>query len=271
MNQIKHIRLDKIIPPEFDARLTTDTVADEELAESIREIGVKLPLLVKNSTKGFEIIAGNRRFIAAGKVGLPSVPCIIEKVSGAEADKIKLHENLKRLPLSHVDQGYSFAHLIKEYNMTETDISRLIKMSVGYVSQHLALLQTDEVILSAVQNNNINFSVARELMRITDNDEQKRLCEYIVETGASVSVVKQWVDDSNKESANYGHAQQLETQRFSHSPPEIPQYPCAVCQTLTKFDEIRTVRMCPGCSRLFFMEIEKNRQEDRIKLSESTS
>jgi len=100
MNKIIHIRLDKIKPPEFDARLTTDDQADEELRDSIREIGIKLPLLVKDTTDGYEIIAGNRRFNAAGKVGFSSVPCIIEKVSGAESDKIKLHENLKRLPLS---------------------------------------------------------------------------------------------------------------------------------------------------------------------------
>jgi len=153
--------------------------------------------------------------------------------------------------------------------MTETEIASLINMSIGYVSQHLSLLQTDEVILSAIQGNRINFSIARELMRIKDNDEQKRLCEYIEKTGASVEIVKQWVDESNRETDNFEHDHKLEQQTYPQSEPQIPHYPCAVCTTLTKYDAIKTIRMCPGCYRLFFLEIEKGRQEDRLKTADN--
>jgi len=271
MNKIVHLRLDQVNPPEFDARLTSNPEADEELQESIREIGIKLPLIVRAVGDGFEIIAGNRRFNAAGIIGLAAVPCIVEKVTGSLADKIKLHENMKRLPLSHVDQAYSFAHLIKEYNMTETEIASLIKMSIGYVSQHLSLLQTDPIILSAVQDSRINFSVARELMACKDKDEQVNLCQYIVKTGASVEIVKQWVKDSNRETENFEHDNKLEVQNNPIPEPQIPHYPCAVCTTLTKYDEIKTIRMCPGCYRLFFLEIEKGRQEERQRIAQNTS
>ena len=112
MEQIKHIRLDKIKTPEFDSRLTSSPEEDKELEDSIRELGILLPLIVKDVGDGYKIIAGNRRFKAAGIVGLASAPCEVLKVTGAQADKIKIHENLKRLPLSHIDQGLTFAHLI---------------------------------------------------------------------------------------------------------------------------------------------------------------
>jgi len=265
MNKIKHIRLDKIQPPEFDARLTPNPEADDDLLSSIKEMGILEPLIVKEVPDGYEIIAGNRRFTQAGRAGFPAVPCIVEKVTGAQSDKIQLHENLKRLNPSHVDQAYAFAHLIKKYEMTETQVANLIHRSIGYVSQHLSLLQTDEVILSAVQNGRINFSIARELIACQDSDERKRLCEYIEKTGASVDIVKQWVRESNRETENIEHDHKLEIQNNPIMEREIPHYPCSVCTTLTKYDEIKTIRMCPGCFKLFFMEIEKGRQEQRIK------
>jgi len=267
MNKIVHLKLEQLKPPAFDARLTPNDEADKELEDSIREIGIKFPLLVKKEGDDFEIIAGNRRYNAAGKVGLPSVPCIIEKVTGALADKIKLHENMKRLDLSHVDQAYTFAYLIKEYNMTETEIASLIKKSIGYVSQHLSLLDTDPVILSAVQGGRINFSVARELFACQDPDEQKRLCLYIEETGASTEIVKQWVRESNRETENFEHDHKLEQQTYPSTEPQIPHYPCATCNTLTKYDLIRTIRMCPDCFKLFNLELEQGRQKERIKLT----
>jgi len=113
MSTYKFIRLDKLIPPEFDTRLTNDQEADDDLRDSIRELGILEPLLVKETENGFEIIAGNRRYKQATRAGLAAAPCIVTDPNGAETDKIQLHENIKRLPLSHVDQAYTFAHLIK--------------------------------------------------------------------------------------------------------------------------------------------------------------
>lgn len=265
MQQIKHIRLDKLKPPEFDSRLTPSPQEDDELCESIREMGILLPLLVKDVGDGFEIIAGNRRFYAAGRVGLASVPCEVLKVTGSQSDKIKLHENLKRLPLSHIDQAQTFAYFIKEYKMTETQIAALIGMSIAYVSQHLTLLQTDENLLQALHDGRINFSVARELMYCKDLDERSRLQNIIIENGASAPVVHSWVKESNKETDNINHNHDLEQQRFPAQDPVIPHYPCAVCKTPTRYNEIVILRLCPGCNNLFFLEIEKGRQEERFK------
>jgi len=265
MKQIKHIRLDKLKPPEFDSRLTSSPEEDDELCDSIKEMGVLLPLLVKDVGDGFEIIAGNRRFVAAGQAGLASVPCEVLKVTGAQSDKIKLHENLKRLPLSHIDQATSFAHLIKEYDMTETQITNLVNKSIGYVSQHLSLLQSDDKILQSVHDGRINFSVARELIACKDPDERSRLQDVIEAHGASTSVVNTWVRDANRETDNLNHEHDLKQQNNPTSEPHIPHYPCACCQTLTPYDRIRPVRMCPECHNLFFLEIERSKQQQRMK------
>lgn len=259
MNQVKHIRLDKLKPPEWDSRLTPDQESDDDLRDSIRELGVLLPLLVKETSDGLEIVAGNRRYIEAGRVGLASVPCVVIKTTGAEADKIKLHENLKRLPLSHVDQAYSFAHLIKEYDMTETQISILIGKSIGYVSQHLSLLQCDEILVQAVHDGRINFSVARELVQCKDPDERARLREFVEKNGATSDVVHNWVQESNRET-DHVDSQVTTHQSVTHSSEsQIALYPCAGCGIPKPLIEMKLVKFCPDCHYLIFSEIEREK------------
>lgn len=271
MNQIKHIRLDKIKPPEFDSRLTPSPYDDDDLRDSIKELGILEPLLVKDIGDGFEIIAGNRRFKEAGRLGFPAVPCIVFNATGAHSDKIKLHENLKRLPLSHIDQAQTFAHLIKEYKLTETQIATLSGMSISYVSQHLALLHCDDKLLQAVHDGRINFSVARALISCKDSDDRDRLQDIIEEHGASITVVEGWVRESNRETNSINADIKTQKQNYPNVEPIIPHYPCSICKSLTRYDEVKRIYLCPGCHTLFFLEIEKGKQEERIKTAENTS
>ena len=259
LSALKYIRLDKLIPPEFDARLSTDQISDDDLKDSIRELGVLLPLIVKNVENGIEIIAGNRRYKQAIRAGLAAVPCIVIETNGAETDKIQLHENIKRLPLSHVDQAYTFAHLIKKYKMTEGQVATLVGKSIGYVSQHLSLLQCDDILIQAVQERRINFSVARELMRCKDQDEAIRLQEQIERAGASTEIVKSWVDESNRETDNLPSPPPGSLVNSPPESPQIPMYPCGICHNPINVPEIKILRLCPDCHFSLLSEISKSR------------
>jgi len=265
MIQIKHIRLDKLLPPEFDMRITTSEEEDRDLMESIRELGILEPLLVKDTTAGYEIIAGNRRFRAAGIAGLPAVPCIVVKTTGAESEKIALHENLKRLPLSHVDQAYMFAHMIKKYVMTETQIATLVKKSIAYVSQHLSLLQCEEKLIESVHSGRINFSVARELFRCKDLDDRSRIQNIVEANGATSNVVQNWVNESNKETAIIDGQTPKPPPYISNERTQIPYFPCRACEKPTPVLELKTVRLCPECNQLIFSEIDLEKFKIRAK------
>lgn len=271
MSEFKYIRLDKITPPEFDARLSGDTEADDELRDSIRENGILEPIIVKNIGGKFEIVCGNRRFQQAGRAGLAAAPCIITDATGAALDTIKIHENLKRLDLSHVDQAYTFAHLIKEYKMTETQVAVLVGKSIAYVSQHLSLLRCDELLIQAVHNGSLVFSVARELAQCKDKDERNRLMNIIIEHGATSPVVHSWVQEANRESDILERDHKEQKQQLPHTPTPEPHYPCAVCETPTRYDKIRSIRMCPGCFNLFFLELEQGRLNERTKTTPGSS
>lgn len=271
MQQIKHIRLDKLISPEFDARLHTDPKEDDELRDSIRELGILEPLIVKDTSQGYEIIAGHRRFREAGRAGLAAAPCVTITATGAEADKIKLHENIKRLPLSHVDQAYTFAHLIKEYKLTEQQVADLVGKSIAYVSQHLSLLQCDKILLASVNNGQINFSAARELLQCKDPDERHRLRTIIEENGATVPVIRQWVQESNKETDSMFSIPPKTTQTIVDTKPDIPMYPCTACSAPIEVQKLKIVRLCPDCHHLIFSSIEREKMKIRMEEHKGSS
>jgi len=265
MVQIKHIRLDKIKSPEFDTRLGNSPDDDDELRDSIKELGVLEPILTKEVTDGFEIICGNRRFIEAGRAGLAAIPCIVVKVTGAQSDKMKIHENLKRLPLSHVDQAYTFAYLIKEYKMTELQIATLVGKSISYVSQHLSLLASDPTLVAAVHDGRLNFSVARELVKCKDPDERLRLAEIIEKNGASSQVVQDWVRDSNRETDLQNNEIPKTFSQNENLQPQIPMYPCRACEVPTSIVDLVTVRFCPECNRVILNDIDHEKHIARLR------
>jgi len=265
MSSFKHIRLDKLINPEFDLRLTENPEADDELRDSIRENGILEPLLVKDTSNGYEIIAGNRRFKQAIRAGLAAAPCIVIQTTGAATDKIQLHENIKRLPLSHVDQAYTFSHLIKKYDMTEQQIATLVGKSIAYVSQHLSLLNCDDKLLQAVQDGRINFSTARELFQCKDQDELHRFINIVENNGASTDVVKTWVHESNRETDLVNEPLNKPPLNQLPATPVLPMYPCAACEVPINIPDIKIVRLCPECHNLIFSEISREKQKLRME------
>jgi len=250
MNQIKHIRLDKLQPPEFDTRLTTAPDQDAELQESIREWGIIEPLIVKDTENGFEIVAGNRRFNAAGIVGLAAVPCIVMKVSGAQAEAIKIHENMKRLEPSHIDQAVTFEYMSETFNMTEKAISALTGKSIAYISQHLTLLHSDPLLVQAVQNGRINFGVARELMLVKDDNELIRLAQIAAENGVTSKVARNWRDEANRETDIMAGNDVPPVSVVSDAPFVEPTFPCQCCDQTFRVAQMQILKVCPSCISL---------------------
>ncbi len=265
----KFIRLDKLLPPVIDHRLTDSPEDDDDLMASIKELGVLEPLIVRDVGNGYEVVIGNRRRAQSIRAGLAAVPCIITKATGAEAEKIKLHENIKRLPLSHVDQGYTIARLIKEFNLTESQIATLMGKSIAYVSQHLSLIHCEPCLLESVHAGHINFSTARELIQCKDDDDRHRFQNIVETNGASQYVVQGWVRESNRETASVAGEPSPPPPPGRPVENARPMYPCAACEVPADILKIKTIRMCPECHHLIFNEIDKQKQAARMNLGKN--
>lgn len=260
MNEIKYLNIGMIDPSDFNGRLEIDEDADLELTESIKSIGILEPLIVRKKEKRIELIAGSRRYRCAKIAGLGSVPCIFITADDSLAEKIKLHENLKRLDLSHVDQGYTFARLKTEFNLTENEISELVGKSVPYVSQHISLISAGNDIIEAVQNENINFSVARELIQVKNEEDRTHLLNYAVKGGASVSTVREWVNTANNERQNKPAGVPLTVTESNYASKSLPTFTCQACEHNHVIKEMVVRRLCPECDFLIFDEIRKQKE-----------
>ncbi len=261
MDQYQHIQRDLLLPPEFDSRFSLDENEDRELAESIRELGILLPLIVRAHNDKYEIVAGNRRFLASGIVGVHSIPCLITTKSDSEIEKIKLHENIKRLPLSHLDQAISFLHLIEKFQLTETLVAKLIGKSVAYVSQHICLLNADEKLVEAVRDRKINFTVARELMQVKNPVDLQNFIKYAADDGASASVVKHWAEESNRAPVEIPDQAQEENVERPPQHSTQPGFKCPACDEWHEIQNLVIIRMCETCNYEIFRAIraEKNK------------
>ena len=267
MAEINNINLSKIDPPEHDGRFEIDSEADQELVSSIKLIGVLEPLIVRKKNKRIEIIAGSRRYRCSKIAGLDSVPCIITTADDALSERIKLHENLKRKDLSHIDQGMTFARLHTELKLTENEISEITGKSIPYISQHLNLIMSSEELIRAVQDEKVTFSVARELMHIENKPDQLHLLKYAMDGGASVETVKQWVRTASNERIQSEDTKPLEMSETNYPAKTLPTFLCDACEHPSLVSEMKVRRLCPQCDFLIFDEI---RQEKEKQASNSS-
>ncbi|GAI66624.1 unnamed protein product, partial [marine sediment metagenome] len=118
MSKITYIELSKLLIPEFEAHKQIPDEYITEITESIKTLGIIEPLIVRPKDKEFEIVAGCIRYRCAKIAGLKSAPCIIIGLDDKAAEILKIHENIKRVPLDHIDQGNTFLMMREKYSMT---------------------------------------------------------------------------------------------------------------------------------------------------------
>ncbi|GAI85148.1 unnamed protein product, partial [marine sediment metagenome] len=153
------------------------------------------PLIIRKTKQGFEIVAGSVRYLASISAGLKAVPCIIMSLGPKSAEVLKLHENVKRIPLNHVDQGHTFLMMQETFKMTEKDIAESSGKSIAYVSQHISLVRYGKELTNAVKEGSITFSQARELMRVDDPSKRNHFLSLCQNSGSTVLVLKGWIDE----------------------------------------------------------------------------
>ncbi len=266
MSKITYINLGDLNLPEFQAHGNIPPEDIKEISESIKSIGVIEPLIVRKTKQGFEIVAGCIRYHAAKLAGLKAVPCIVMTLDSKSAEVLKLHENVKRIPLDHVDQGHTFINMMKTFEMTEKDISECSGKSIAYISQHISLVRLDNELTKAVKECSISFSQARELMRVDDISERNRLLRFCQNDGATIQVLQQWVQNHLRSISNFTPA---ESAAPDDSPPTQTPYisrDCMACGKSVNIDKIRQVFFCPICCDSILTAI----AEERLKLSSKT-
>lgn len=193
MAEYRELHLTELAPPSIVARASIEEGPLDELAASIRLVGILQPLIVVPNGGLFEIVDGHRRYLAAQRANVLRVPCAIYPEEGIAKEAAKLHSNLFREDLTAADEAYYFAELIEKYDLTEEALCQMVRRPTEYIYARLDLLKGDPEVLAAVAGRKLTFSAGKELNRCNDEAHRRYLLKQAVDAGASARVVQSWV------------------------------------------------------------------------------
>jgi len=188
---IEKVPVQKIIPNDAQPRRRFDPDRIAELAESIREKGLLQPLLVRKREERFQIVAGERRFLAAKQAGLGEVPVVVRDVPDEEMLEWALIENLQREDLDPVEEAEAFRILLEERKLTHEDLSRLVGRDRTSITNSIRLLRLSETILRALSEGRITPGHGRALLQIPDERGRDRLFDRVLRDGLSVRTTEE--------------------------------------------------------------------------------
>ncbi len=169
----------------------------QELANSIKNYGIIEPIIVKKENNYYQIIAGERRWRAAKKVGLNKIPSVI-KYENNNALELSIIENLQREDLNIIELAQGYELLIKEYNYSHEELAEKLGVTRSSVSNILRILKLPDEILEMVRNNEISYGNARALLGIKDQNQQKELAQEIKDKNLSVRSVESLIRKKTK-------------------------------------------------------------------------
>lgn len=188
--------INKIEPNREQPRKHFDEDALEELADSIKQFGVLEPLLVCKRGDYYMIVAGERRWRAAKKVGLKEVPVVIRNdLTEREIVEIQLIENIQRRDLNAIEEAQAYERLIKEFHMKQDEVAERVSKSRVYITNAMRLLKLCPEVQQMVIDEMLTTGHARALIPVENTEEQYRLAQRIFDERLSVrdaeKIVKQ--------------------------------------------------------------------------------
>ena len=191
--KLMEISLDEVAPNPYQPRQTMNEDSLEELALSIKQHGLLQPIVVRKVEKGYEIIAGERRYRAAKKAGLQKIPALVKEVSDEELLEYALIENLQREDLNPIEAAYAIRKLMESFGLTQEEVADKIGKKRSTVANLLRLLKLPEDIQEMVSDGRLTMGHARALLSLDDPEEQRRVAKEILEHSLSVRDVEREV------------------------------------------------------------------------------
>lgn len=234
---INEIDLAHISPNPDQPRTSFDETALDELASSIRELGIIQPLsLRKTGPDSYQIIAGERRYRAAQKAGLKSVPAYIRTANEAELTEMALIENIQREDLNAIEIALTFKKLIDRYELTQERLSERIGKKRATIANFLRLLKLPAEVQLGLRDKRVDMGHARALLSVDNPSVQLKIYKEILKQGLSVRKVEE-LAKAYQEGKNVKEAaqQQPASRLGNHDFDLLKKHLSAAFQTPVKF------------------------------------
>jgi ParB family transcriptional regulator, chromosome partitioning protein len=182
------VDVDSLEPNPLQPRIRWNEEQLEALAGSIREHGIIQPIVVsrRRGTKPYQIIAGERRWRAAQRAGLSTVPILIREATPSQILEIALVENIQRSDLNPIEEALAYRHLTDEFGLKQNEIAERVGKSRPAIANTMRLLSAPAPIREAIANDDISAGHARALLAIDDPEQQVSMLEVVVSRRLSV-------------------------------------------------------------------------------------
>lgn len=195
---IDEISLNDINPNPFQPRRIFDEDKINELAQSIKEHGVFQPIILKRIKNGYIIVSGERRFRAAKKVGLRTIPSIVRQYEESKVAEIALAENLQRENLTPIEEAEAYKMVMGTLKLTQSDLAVKIGKSRSHVTNMLGLLNLPNEVQSMLLTNQISMGHARALSKLENEQKILKIAKMIIDKQLSVRQVEDLTKEEEK-------------------------------------------------------------------------
>ena len=192
------ISVDSIDLNPFQPRTNFNKKDIDNLASSIKVLGLIQPITVKFDNDRYELISGERRLRAFKLLKINNIPAYVRKADDQASLEMALVENIQRKDLDPIEIAISYSRLIEELNISQEDMSKRVGKDRSTISNYIRLLRLDPIIQSGIRDNFISMGHGRTLINIDSKEKQLIIYEKILRSGLSVRQTEKIVKDLNQ-------------------------------------------------------------------------
>ena len=190
---IIELNLGEIRRNPYQPRTDFDQTKMDELAESIKEHGILQPIIVRKSVKGYDIVAGERRYRASKIAEKETIPAIVKTLTDNEMMELAIIENLQRENLSPLEEANSYRQLMDELEITQGQVSERLGKSRPYIANMLRLLNLPQAVKKMISENRLSGAHGRTLLSLKDPLQQETAAKKAADEEMSVRALEDYV------------------------------------------------------------------------------
>lgn len=244
------VELKKIDRPKISGRDAIDPTKVIELAESIREKGLMNPILLRPNNGRYEIVAGDRRFLAHEHLKEKAIAAFIRAMDEKETIIYRAIENLQRENLNPVEEARAYNTMVENGGMAWADVCKATGKSKSHIQRYLRLWRMPEEFKKAVEGGKVSIGVAEKLIEVEDPFLRGEYLRMASENGITVMVAEMWATDYLKSVAGQKFEGMGEIREGDLNPEPKPVYvTCEVCLNPVEIRAARQVTVCGDCRK----------------------
>lgn len=249
-DQIQLIKLDLIDRPVKISREIIDPEKVRELAESIRESGLLQPVLLRPSNGRYEMVAGDRRYLAHKLLNLKEIKAIVMDLDDRETVVVRGIENLQRVDLTPSEEGLLYLVLKDEGGLGMKEIAKKTGKSQNTVLRYMNFARCPEEVRRAVDRKEISLNVLETLQEIDDPEQFNYFFKMASSNGITAPVARMWVDDFMKTKAGTYYDGDGGVPSLNIEIESKPVFvTCEVCHGPTEIKNVRNLMVCSECRK----------------------